>query len=187
VTARSGASSPSRAPASGFLDRRRRDAESFELVCGRRPRVAKEREQEVLDPEVRVAKEKRLAERLLEGRAGARPDRTRLTGADAGGLALGERVLHLLAQSRGGDPKRRDRPPAAQPPSAAQSPAASALSTGCFAGSRSTPGFAPTSRPSSRTRLERSGGQFMLELGIANPNRDVSVEEPPNAQPYPGD
>jgi hypothetical protein len=31
------------------------------------------------------------------------------------------------------------------------------------------------------------GARFTLELGIANPNRPVSVEEPENAQPYPED
>jgi hypothetical protein len=31
------------------------------------------------------------------------------------------------------------------------------------------------------------GARFTLELGIANPNRPVSVEEPEDAQPYPGD
>jgi hypothetical protein len=31
------------------------------------------------------------------------------------------------------------------------------------------------------------GARLTLELGIADPNRPVSVEEPDNAQPYPGD
>lgn len=41
--------------------------------------------------------------------------------------------------------------------------------------------------PELETTLGSFGGaRFTLELGIANPNRPVSVEEPANAQPYPG-